>query len=323
VVPSRCVRAAAGALAVLAAWTVAPLAEAAAPPSLVLVGDTQRTSLGERLLLREQNDGPRAQVVAEIAREAPGLVVILGDLVESGGSRRAWAFFDSLTAPLGEAAIPTVAVLGNHDYRGVPGAGPAAVASRFPALASRTWGVVRSGAIAVVLLDSNFEQFGTGETRRQIAWFESELDALDRDPSVSAVVVCCHHPPYTNSRVVSPSAAVAELFVPPFSRARKAVLFASGHCHSYEHFRRDGRDFVVTGGGGGPRQKVEVGPLRREFVDLFAGPAVRPFHFCKVDLAGGRLVVEMVALGADGGGWEVRDRFTTSPPPRGAESTVP
>jgi hypothetical protein len=300
-------RTAAGVLALLgcAAWA---LGGELTRPLVVFVGDTQRTSFGERLLLREQNDAPRAALMRAVADADPRLLVILGDAVANGGDEKTWRYFDQLAAPVRERGVPIAAVLGNHEYFGNARTMRAAVTARFAPFGPRSWNVVHSGAIAVILLDSNFERLGEAAFREQRAWYEAQLARLEGDGSVRFIVVCCHHPPFTNSTIVSPSAEVERQFVPPFLAAPKAVLLASGHCHSYEHFRDGGKDFIVTGGGGGPRQRVETGP-RREYEDLFAGPAIRPFHYCRLDVEGGRLAVSMVCLDATRGSWSVCDRF--------------
>ncbi len=306
----------AGALAFLA-WALPASSGSPGRPAVVLVGDTQRTGFAERLLLREQNDAECEAVMRGVADADPQLLVILGDVVAKGSDAGAWKYFDRLVAPVRSLGIPMAAVLGNHEYFGDAGAMRAAVSARFTRFGPVSWGVVRSGAIAVVLLDSNFDRLGAAAIREQDEWYAAELASLGGDDSVRFIVVCCHHPPFTNSVIVSPSPSVERRFVPPFLATAKAVLFASGHCHSFEHFRHQGKDLIVTGGGGGPRQRVETDPQRRRFTDLFAGPAIRPFHYCRLDVEGDRLVVSMVCLDTSTGRWSVCDRFVAAAdPPR-------
>ncbi len=302
---ARCVAAAIVALAVAAAaWGAAT-----ARPEVVLVGDTQRTLLSERLLLREQNDAARAALLEAVAAADPRLVVVMGDAVSKGGDAGAWRYFDRVTAPIRARGVPIAGLLGNHEYFGDRRTMLAEASAHYAPFGLRSWNVVRSGAIALVLLDSNFERLGAAASREQDEWYAAELARLERDDSVRFVVVCCHHPPFTNSTIVSPSPEVERRFVPPFLASPKAVLFASGHCHSYERFRDHGKDFIVTGGGGGPRQRVQVDPRRRRFEDLFAGPPVRPFHYCRLDVEGGRLAVTMVCLDPAHAKWGLCDRF--------------
>jgi len=132
------------------------------PRPLVLVGDTQRTSLPETLRGREQNDAERARIIEAIAAEDPALVVILGDLVFDGSSASHWTRFDALMGPILGADIPVRALLGNHEYwmgeqRALPH-----VYERFPSLRRSHWQVLVFRGLALVLLDSNRDSVDGG-----------------------------------------------------------------------------------------------------------------------------------------------------------------
>src|SRR5205823_2075898 len=117
------------------------------------------------------------------------------------------------------------------------------------------------------------------EWSTQRTWYEETLRASDDDMATRGVFVLMHHPPYTNSTVTGDEVHVEDTFVPAFVRAKKTLAMLSGHVHSYERFVRDGKTFVVSGGGGGPRAALETGAARRHPDDQFDGPAVRDFHF--------------------------------------------
>jgi hypothetical protein len=114
----------------------------------------------------------------------------------------------------------------------------------------------------------------------------------------------------TNSTIVSGSDAVRRYFVEPFLKTPKAQLFFSGHCHSYERFVEHGKTFIVTGGGGGARQKVITDSTRQHYRDYFRGPDIRPFHFCRVTIEETALRVRMVCLDSTLKHWSVADEFT-------------
>ncbi|MFQ5507128.1 MAG: metallophosphoesterase, partial [Planctomycetota bacterium] len=48
---------------------------------IAIVGDTQRTSLAERMIGREQNDPERLTLIKHIAAERADLLIHLGDMV--------------------------------------------------------------------------------------------------------------------------------------------------------------------------------------------------------------------------------------------------
>jgi 3',5'-cyclic AMP phosphodiesterase CpdA len=298
------------ALLLFAAILIAGQTPSSQSPALILVGDTQRTLFIERFIFREQNDAAREAVMQEIAAENPKLVTILGDLVSGGGDEKAWSYFDRLTETFRQNKIPMALLLGNHDYYGNHKVMLKEASAQFPAFAKKTWAVVRSDGIAVILLNSNFGKLTKDEIKEQDSWYLDQLTALGKDSTVQFIIVSTHHPPYTNSTVVSPSSDVEQHFVPAFLSASKAVLFASGHCHSYEHFQHEGKDFIVTGGGGGPKHKVKTTKKRR-FDDLYSGPTLRPFHFCRVTREEGRLRIAMVCLDETLHSFKVCDQFLT------------
>ena len=283
--------------------------------TIVFVGDTQRTGFWERILLREQNDEERIAVMQEIARERPALIVHLGDVVDQGDNTRSWEQFDHLIAPAREASIPMVAVPGNHDYFGDRDLALRNFFQRFPHVGGRTWSSVREDSIGIILLNSNFGEMSDSERAEQESWYRAELDILQNDPGLVAVIVCCHHAPYTNSTVVSDNDDVQKRFVSTFLAIPKAVIFFAGHCHSYEHFVQGGKHFVVSGGGGGPRQRLSSNRDASRHKDLYDGGMLRRFNFCKLSLHSGLVTVQVMMLDPEkDAAWSVGDTWGVQAP---------
>ncbi len=251
---------------------------------LALVGDTQRTSLLE--LLWRHHDPEQRALFADLARRRLDGLVNLGDLVTWGGSRRAWRHFDRLHGALRAAAVPVMPVMGNHDYLPTRGGARRHLARRFPWLQGRRWYTFRWRGLAFVALDSNFRALGARAAAAQDRWLGETAAALAVDPDVRGVVGLWHHPPFTNSRVVRPSAAARDRLAAPLMASGKALAVFSGHCHAYERFEHEGVAFVVSGGGGGPLQRVEHRPQRRRFADRFAWPwPLRFLNYCALHAA--------------------------------------
>ncbi|MGE5717950.1 MAG: metallophosphoesterase family protein [Acidobacteriota bacterium] len=259
-----------------------------------VVGDLQRTSRAE--FWRESNPEERRRLVAEIAARGPDFVVALGDLVFHGSSRRDWEAFDALTAPLRAAGVPILPILGNHEYWTRRGPALRNAVARFPRLAASRWYDDTYGPLRLVFLDSNERALGAAAWHEEIGWLKTELARADAEEGVKGVMVFVHHPPYTNSTVTGDELHVRKAFVPAFTGAGKTIAMISGHVHSYEHFVRGGKAFLVAGGGGGPRVRLARGAKRRHADDVFEGPEVRHFHFllCTPDDPG--LDVEVVGL---------------------------
>jgi 3',5'-cyclic AMP phosphodiesterase CpdA len=259
-----------------------------------VVGDLQRTSHAE--FWKESNPEERHRLVAEIAARGPDFVVGLGDLVFHGSSRRDWKGFDALTAPLRAAAVPILPVLGNHEYWARRGPALRNAFARFPRLAASRWYAETYGSLRLLFLDSNESAVGAAAWRLEAGWLDAELARADAEEAVKGVVVFAHHPPYTNSTVTGDELHVRRAFVPPFAAAKKTIAMVCGHVHSYEHFVRGGKTFLVAGGGGGPRVRLARGSARRHADDVFDGPEVRHFHFLLCTPGASSLGVEVVGL---------------------------
>jgi 3',5'-cyclic AMP phosphodiesterase CpdA len=274
---------------------------------IAIVGDTQRTLAVERIIGREQNDAERPGIISAIAQDHPDLLVHLGDAVATGASGQDWIRFDQLFTPIRAAGIPVLPVIGNHDYWGLRSAAMTNLRTRFPA-AEAHWYAARYSNLALIWLDSNRASLSREEWERQSAWLKEQLAAADRDPAVKAVLVFCHHSPFTNSTVTTDDADVQETFLPPFNASKKAIAMICGHTHAYEHFEMQGKTFLVSGGGGGPRVKL-LTPDAQRHPDRFCGPSPRPFHYLLLRPKDDELAVEV--KGFDKGQTEIReiDRF--------------
>jgi Icc-related predicted phosphoesterase len=272
-----------------------------------VVGDLQPTSWLE--LWRESNDAEREVVAHAVAASQPALLAVTGDLVFDGSSAKQWAQLDATCAPIRDAGIPAFAALGNHEYWGGK-SGQAHLFERFPHLENKHFYAVAYGPVRLVFLDSNITEQTPAAWEEQRVWYEQTLATLDADPEVRGVLVLLHHPPYTNSTVTSDEPYVQQVIVPPLVRAKKTLALLSGHVHSYERFAREGKMFVVSGGGGGPRARLAEGEGRRHPDDLFHGPPIRDFNFTVYTVSATGVAAEVMGLPKGGTSVHPIDRFT-------------
>ncbi len=273
-----------------------------APPAFIVFGDTRRRLTLE--VFRDRADAERLLVIQALANENPAFVVNTGDLVGRGSKSEEWRTFHEENQPVFLKKIPYYPVLGNHEFYGDDAKALQNYFAAFPGLRGRRWYEIRFRSVLLAALDSNFDEMEESEIASQDRWFEELLAAAEKDASVRHVLVCCHHPPYTNSRVHGDSKPVQEHFVKRLTPKVKAFL--SGHVHAYERFPRDGRQFVVTGGGGAPLTTVNVKDPDHE--DAFKGPEYRPFHYCRFTLEGEKLRGDVLML-QDDGTWKRVDGF--------------
>jgi hypothetical protein len=144
-------------------------------------------------------------------------------------------------------------VSGNHDYHWfliqfcTQRITPGPVRARFPWLAPGLPYAVPYGELLLLFIDS--------ETAldMQAAWLRSTLAASAQD--FDAALIFFHRPPFSNSIDFGAKgdADIQRYIVPVISESLLPVVVFNGHIHGYEHLIVDGRDYVTTAGGGGPR----------------------------------------------------------------------
>lgn len=268
---------------------------------LAFVADTQAPMFVETILLKPyRNRAATDMIFRDIARISPSAFFLLGDVVNLGYSDRQWRRVDPHLHAIRQQGVPIYGILGNHEVMGRPLLGQAKFQLRFPEH-RKTGYSMRLDNIGIILLNSNFQTLSAAERKTQQEWFEACLQEWDQHAGIEFIITCCHHSPYTNSRIVKPSREVQEFFVPAFIESRKAQLFLSGHAHAFEHFQVKGKDFMVIGGGGGLKQ-----PLRRgigSLADLAEG--YKPmFHYITVAVVSDHLEIISYHLRKDFSGFD-------------------
>jgi hypothetical protein len=268
--------------------------------SISFVSDTQSPLWVEKLVLRsDDNEAATKKIFGAVAADSTCAALFhLGDITALGGVSTYWDEFDSCSRPIRDARIPIFPAFGNHEYMPWEGDGVSNLVARFPFLET-SWYVRTIGPVAVVMLNSNFSHLSEAEASKQREWYERTLGELDADTTVTAVIVGCHHSPYTNSTIVEPSADVRSSFVPAYLKSKKAKLFVSGHAHALERFSLDGKDYLVMGGGGGLLHPLLAGKEAR-WPDRVAHDSDRSyFHYVRITPYRDKLTVEVLMLTPD------------------------
>ena len=246
---------------------------------IIFISDTQEPIWVETLLMNRNNNLlARDIILKEILEKKPSKVIHLGDIVAFGFKDSEWQPIDTFLHALIDGGSEFYPTLGNHELLLFSDTGENNFMKRFP-FYSRTGYVVNNGPVKIILLNSNFGNMSKEEIVRQQEWYLITLKHLEQDSTVSTVIVGCHHPPFTNSKIINPSKQVEELFVPAFIQTGKCKLFISGHCHAFEHFKYKDKDFLVIGGGGGLQQPLYVGD-EKIYKDIYDSISKkRMFHF--------------------------------------------
>jgi hypothetical protein len=225
---------------------------------------------------------------------------MLGDVVGVGSNNRKWVGIDKFIDNCKKNDIAVHALLGNHDIMWSRSRGEINFQKRFPDNVDVGY-VSITDSLAVVMLNSNFKKLSAKEIDKQEKWYVSELGKLNADGAIKAIIVSCHHAPYSNSRIVGSSTPVQHYFVPPFIQTPKCCLFITGHAHAFEHFNYAGKDFLVIGGGGGLHQPLDTSARRRPDIASGYKPA---FHYLSIERSNDALLITSHYLRPDFSGIE-------------------
>ncbi len=263
---------------------------------IAVIGDTHHTSWMERTFLRrERNEAERELLLRHLFQADFDLLIHLGDMVGNGASALAWQEFDRLFAPAFSKGIPFLPLMGNHEYWGNHRKMLFHFSARFPELDKHRWHARVYRKLGLILLDSNIALYSKTEWAAQIGWFNRTLQEMSENPQVRAILVFSHHPPFTNSAIIKGAPYLESGFLPAFFASPKAAAFISGHVHGYERFASNGKVFIVSGGGGGPRLRLHQGRRRRHH-DQFQSPGPRPFNYLLLHPESEKLHIEVMGL---------------------------
>lgn len=265
---------------------------------IAFVSDTQRPMMIEKLWLKSDNNVKAAKALFEAVKMEENLSALfhLGDITAMGFWPWEWNNVSGELSPLWNQGTPVYPAMGNHEYFLFPSLGKNQFFKHFPYIKS-SWYVRQIGETAVIILNSNISHLSGEEIFTQQKWYEHKLRELDENPSVRYIIAATHHSPFTNSTVVEPSKDVERMFVPAFLKTAKCKLFISGHAHTFEHFRKNGKDFLVIGGGGGLLQPILTGGDAR-YKDLYAGNK-RSFHYVTIGVHNDSMVVRVKMINKD------------------------
>jgi predicted phosphodiesterase len=267
-------------------------------PVIAFISDTQEPMSIEKLWLKSDNNELATNAIFYALRKERNISAVfhLGDITAIGFCPGEWDNISGKFSMLKKSGIPVYPTMGNHEYLLWPSGGKEQFLKHFPQVKS-WWYVKQVGAVAVILLNSNFPDLSSQEISAQQKWYLSQLKNFEQNASIKYVIVGTHYSPYTNSKIVGPSYDVQKYFVPAFLKNRKCKLFISGHAHTFEHFKKGGKDFIVTGGGGGLLHPLLTGREAR-YKDLYS-KRTRTFNYVTCEENGNSLLVKVKMLNKD------------------------
>ena len=235
------------------------------------------------------NPADWARVAAAVLRQRPELVVFSGDMVSDG--REDWEWVEEFFRPGRDlfAAIPTYAVIGNHDghaplyyevFYTPPHDGDNEDGK------SANWSQ-QIGGVLLIGIDGS-EDFSAGTKNYQ--WLEELLRSAD---DAEFIFLINHYPAYSSgphgkldekARPSERSIARAREYIIPLLSKYKATAYICAHDHFYERSELPGGvTHIISGGAGAPRYgKTKPAAEQNPYSKVFASK----LHYCLFEVVG-------------------------------------
>jgi acid phosphatase type 7 len=201
---------------------------------------------------RTRHDVHRAVIQAILKYAHPDFAMQTGDLVENANDASLWPiFFDAERDLLRSGAYFPSA--GNHERN---------AKNYFDFMDTKPYYSFDWGAAHFAVIDSDIGNVSSLKSERdafwqeQTKWLENDLTAAQ---DADFRFVFAHHPPMTavtRRQGDNPHMTALE---PLFEKYRVSAGFF-GHDHNYQHYKKNGVNYFITGGGGAPLYDVDTPP---------------------------------------------------------------
>jgi 3',5'-cyclic AMP phosphodiesterase CpdA len=254
----------------------------------------------------------QALIINKIVEAKPDFVISNGDRLNKGGLLEDWAEFDRLNATFRDHNISYYPILGNHDLLSRNDKDHKLTTvldnyfKRFPYLDGRRWYDFSRGNTGFIMLDSNISKMKSEEVTQQKQWLVNTLDKYEKDAAVSFVIVCMHHPLFTNSVQHNIDPGLQNVFLPILEKSAKLKLVFCGHHHSYERFKIKGVNYIVSGGGGGHLYD-ELPPDKIRCHDEYSPDKPRGHNFCWLTVLPDKIQFKSIHLNTKQHTWQEGD----------------
>ena len=211
------------------------------PFQFVVYGDT-----------RTRHDVHRAVIAAVLKYSNPDFVMQTGDLVENADSTALWPiFFDAERELLRKAAY--FPALGNHEHNSK---------NYYDFMDAKPYYSFNWGTAHFTVINSDIANVSASQAERdafwqeQTRWLEADLQAAQ---TADFRFVFAHHPPMTAVKRRQGDNPHMTALEPMFEKYGVAAAFF-GHDHNYQHYKKNGLHYFITGGGGAPLYDVSTPP---------------------------------------------------------------
>ncbi|MBU1874466.1 metallophosphoesterase [bacterium] len=183
-------------------------------------------------------------------KPAPLLAVCLGDIMLEPGNEAEWLKFWKYSDPITEK-MPLLIVRGNHEgndaasewlYRvqtGIPEGQPFYFSKQ-----------VKDQLM--IILDTEIPGEENSISNMQLDWLKAQLDSASISDDISGIFIFMHRPLYRQGIHKGETLDNAREMHELFKQNKKIRAVVAGHDHMYHYMKKDGINYIISGGAGAP-----------------------------------------------------------------------
>lgn len=261
-----------------------------------VIGDTQAPTWIEKVFYKPSKNVQATNLLLNNINSLKiKKLIMLGDVTSYGSSESNWKDIDIQLGNAKRNNSEWYSIRGNHDYLITSKQAKDNFKKRFNN-SSEYYFTFKIGSSILFLLNSNFSRYSESLLKIIKDSLEANVRSAQNDNNIHAIIFACHHPCFTNSKVASPDREVQKNFIHIFQKYSKCKLFLSGHAHNFEHILVDGKNYIVSGGGGGLRHplKDKLNSLYKDLCPIDIGQ--RNFHYLLFKSSKDKLEVSLEML---------------------------
>lgn len=221
-----------------------------------------------------------AKLMNKLAVEKrPHFILHLGDVIQEAEDRESWDKYLEEASPY-LSQIPTVFVVGNHDYLKKEGNSPKLFNEYFGDMLNEiSLGKIEFPHFKLVVSNSNIDRLDSEAKLKQDRWIDQELElAAENDKDV---VMAFHHPPFSTTfwNMFSMVKYIRSTWIKSWEEKGITTMVFSGHSHLYEKSVREGTLYFTTGPAGGRKSFFSGFNPFKIFVDKDRGDSISFFKW--------------------------------------------
>ena len=225
------------------------------PFRFIVYGDTRRAHWAEDIVSKYGDNDDHLAVIDSMQSYAPDFLLGVGDYAFSGNDMDdIYNFFDVEKSLLGN--YPLLPAYGNHEFKRGNDTGNTLIDSYFIPASGGTFSYYsyNYGNVHILVLNTgygvlktdNYDVIAPGSPQHNFAL--ADLQAAQQDPDVDHIFVAFHNAIYSvagfrdNNKLRDSLTGMFKTY------GVKAVFY--GHEHDYQHLKKDGIHYLLSGGGG-------------------------------------------------------------------------